>query len=183
MEREFPMKRQSCQQRWCRRRRRAVVAVEFAFIAPVVAMILVGLWEVGRMIQLQQLLSNAAREGARIAAQSQTINRLGSPTQIQVSTGTPNVKQTVYNYLKQAGLNLQLSDVNVQFAFITGDTSKTQPYQGVKDQQFRITVTVPISNLKWSTLGIVRANQMSSSVVWCCLVDDPFVLDTSIPGW
>lgn len=166
-----------------RARQRGIAAVEFAFVMPVLVTLLVGLWETGRMIQLQQILSNAAREGARVAAQSQTINSTGAPTQIQVDTGSPNVKQTVVNYLRQAGLNVTTSDVTVEFAFITGDTTKTQPYQGEKGQQFRITVRLPITALQWSTLKLTTINEMSASVTWSCLVDDPFTLDTTIPSW
>jgi Flp pilus assembly protein TadG len=161
----------------------AVAAVEFAFVAPVLIGILVGLWEVGRMIQLQQILSNAAREGARVAAQSTIVNRTSAPTQIGVTTGDPNVKQTVVNYLNRAGLNLTSSDVTVDFAFTTGDTTKTEPYQGTKGQQFQVTVSVPVSSLKWTTLSFFTPSSMSSSVVWTCLVDDPFTLDTSLPSW
>jgi Flp pilus assembly protein TadG len=160
-----------------------VAAVEFAFVLPVLVVILLGLWEAGRLIQLQQILSNSAREGARIAAQSQTINSTGSPTQIHVDTGTPNVKQTVVNYLRQAGLNVTAADVTVEFAFLTGDTSKTQPYQGIKGQQFSVTVRLSVQALQWSFLKVANVNQMSAKVYWTCMVDDPFTLDTSIPSW
>jgi Flp pilus assembly protein TadG len=154
-----------------------------AFVAPVLVVILVGLWEIGRMIQLQQILSNAAREGARVAAQGITINSTGSPTQIQVSTGDPNVKSAVVNYLNRAGLDLTASDVTVTFVYLTGDTTKTQPHEAVKGQQFKVTVTIPMANLRWTTLGIANPSQMTASVIWSSLVDDPFSIDTTIPSW
>lgn len=162
---------------------RGVAAVEFALVMPLLVVILLGLWEVGRLVQLQQILSNAAREGARLAAQSQTINSTGEPTMIAVSTGTPNVKQTVVNYLRQAGLTVDASAVNVAFAFTSGDTSKTQPHQGEKGQRFRLTVTLPVSSLQWSALKLTSVTQLQASVNWTCLVDDPFTIDTSLPDW
>src|SRR5262249_42770709 len=144
-----------------RRHRHGVAAVEFAFIAPVVTLILVGLWEAGRMIQLQQVLSNSAREGARVAAQSITINTTGAPTHIHATTGTPNVKQTAVNSLREAAVTLPADQVTVTFAFITGDTSKTEPYQGVKGQQFRVTVTIPVSELRWTSLGLVQPSTLT----------------------
>lgn len=165
------------------RRRRGVAAVEFAFVAPVMFIMILGLWEMGRMIQLQQTISNSAREGARLAAQSQTINSAGNPTQIMINSGTPNVKTAVVNYLKQAGLNVTDTDVTVAFAFVSGDTTKTEPYQGAKGQLFTITVTVPITSLRWTSLTLLGATQMSASVTWTCLVDDPFVIDPTIPTW
>ena len=61
------------------RSRGAAAAVEFALVLPVLVTLMVGLWEVGRIIQVQQVLSNAAREGARVAAQGQTINSTSAP--------------------------------------------------------------------------------------------------------
>ncbi len=165
------------------KRREGVAAVELAFLAPVLLIILLGLWDVGRMVQLQQILSNAAREGARLAAQGQTINSTGTPTQIQVSTGTPNVKTTVVNYLQRAGLNVTTSDVTVTFVYLTGDTTKTQPHQATKGQQFKVTVTVPTANLRWTTLGTIMPATMTASVTWVSLVDDPFTIDTTLPTW
>src|SRR5687768_8235143 len=75
--------------------RRGAAAVEFALTLPLLMVLLLGLWEVGRLIQLAQVLNNAAREGARVAAQGMTINNSGSPTLIHVSSGSPNVKQTI----------------------------------------------------------------------------------------
>jgi Flp pilus assembly protein TadG len=165
------------------KRRRGIAAVELALIAPVLVVILLGLWEVGRMVDLQQILSNSAREGARLAAQGQTINSTGSPTQIQVNTGTPCVKTTVVDYLQRAGLNVTSSDVTVAFAFITGDTSGTEPYQGAKGQQFTVTVTVPTTNLRWTPFAAFTPAQMTATVTWTCLVDDPFTLDPTLPSW
>jgi Flp pilus assembly protein TadG len=165
------------------RQRGASAAVEFALVLPVLVTLMIGLWEVGRIIQLQQILSNSAREGARVAAQSQTINLTGTPTQIQVSTGTPCVLTTVLQYLQQANLNLTASDVTVDFAFVTGDTTLTQPYQGSKGQIFRITVTIPLSTLQWSALKLSGVTQLQATVFWACLTDDPFTLDTTLPTW
>ncbi len=166
------------------RERRGVAAVEFAFVAPLLFVMLLGLWEVGRLIHLQQTLSNAAREGARVAAQGLTINSTGTPTQIQVSTGSPNIKTTIYNYLKANGFSgISLSDVTVTFTFLDGDTSKTQPHQATKGQKFRVTFSVPASSLQWTALGPIQPTTLSASVVWNSLVDDTFTLDPTLPTW
>jgi hypothetical protein len=53
----------------CRRRRveRGAVAVEFAVVLPLLALILFGVIEYGYALYVQQSLTNAAREGCRIA--------------------------------------------------------------------------------------------------------------------
>src|SRR4051812_24970011 len=53
-------------------RRSGSAAVELAVCLPLLLVIITGLWEVGRMVQAQQLIANAAREGGRQAAAGQT---------------------------------------------------------------------------------------------------------------
>lgn len=50
-----------------RRNRRAAAAVEFALVAPVFFLLVFGMIEYGRMVMVQQVLTNASREGARAA--------------------------------------------------------------------------------------------------------------------
>ena len=52
--------------------RRAAVAVEFAVICPMLLSIVVGLMEVTRAYDAQNLMQTAAREGARFAAMDRT---------------------------------------------------------------------------------------------------------------
>lgn len=47
--------------------RRGTAVVEFALIAPLFLLLLFGIFEFGRVVMVQQLLTNAAREGARMA--------------------------------------------------------------------------------------------------------------------
>src|SRR5438309_10828179 len=63
-------------------RRRAVAAVEFAVLLPFLLLLLIGIWELGRMIQVQMMLNNAARDGARLAAQANIVTESGAYTQI-----------------------------------------------------------------------------------------------------
>lgn len=55
-----------------RRDRRAAVAVEFAVVCPMLLSIVLGLIEVSRAYDAQNLMQTAAREGARFAAMDRT---------------------------------------------------------------------------------------------------------------
>jgi Flp pilus assembly protein TadG len=50
-----------------REQRRGAAAVEFAVVAPVFILLVLGMLEYGRMIMVQQVITNASREGARRA--------------------------------------------------------------------------------------------------------------------
>ena len=73
-----------------RKPRRGAAAVEFAFLAPVVFALLLGLWQVGRIIEVKQLMDNAAREGARLAAQAQIVTTTGNFTNVHTTTAATN---------------------------------------------------------------------------------------------
>lgn len=47
--------------------RRGIATVEFAIVAPLLLMIVFGIIEFGRMVMVQQIMTNASREGARRA--------------------------------------------------------------------------------------------------------------------
>ena len=49
-----------------RRTRSGIAAVEMAAVLPAVLILLMGILEVGRLIEMQQVLTNATREGARV---------------------------------------------------------------------------------------------------------------------
>ena len=50
-----------------RRKRRGAAVVEFAVVAPVFFLLVFGMIEYGRMVMVQQIITNASREGARQA--------------------------------------------------------------------------------------------------------------------
>jgi len=164
-----------------RNTRGGVAAVEFAVVLPLLFTLLVGVWEVGRVIQVQQVMVNAAREGARLAAQGQTINLTGAYTQISVTTGTPNIRDTVLNYL--AGAGIPTTGATVTFQFLDGDTGKSQPYQGAKGQRFKVTLTVPYDNVRITNLNLLNLTDLVARVDWVSMADDPFTINTTVPTW
>ncbi|HEY3789781.1 MAG TPA: TadE family protein [Urbifossiella sp.] len=172
------------------RARRGVAAVELAFVFLFFFIpVLFGVWEAGRLIEVQQIVSNSAREGARLAAQGYTINSSGAPTQIMASSGTPNVQSVVYSYLIAAGLtNLQPSDVTVTFAFTAPRTTApnigtypTDPYLGEKNEPFTVTVTIPWSKVQWINVGLIQPATITFTATWQMLIDDAFTVNQTMP--
>jgi Flp pilus assembly protein TadG len=168
--------------------RRGAAAVELAvLLALLLVPLIIGVWEVGRLVHVQQLVSNAAREGARVAAQGYTVNGSGAPTQIMISSGTPNVRDAVYQYLVLAGLtNLRPEDVAVEFRFLAPRADgvlPAEPFEGEKNQPFRVTVTIPWDRVRWVNLGLVNPTRVTFAVTWQMLTDDRFTVNETIPRW
>src|SRR5436305_1382844 len=108
------------------RRRRGVAAVEFAFVVPLLLLLLLGIWELGRIINVQITLNNAARDGARLGAQANIVNMTGAYTQIKYGTGTPNIEGAIRAYLQAAGIT-NLNGLVIQFQFASAGTGGTMP--------------------------------------------------------
>jgi Flp pilus assembly protein TadG len=73
---------------------RGAVAVEFALLAPILVMILLGIMEFGRAYNTQATLTNAAREGARVMAISNNASDAISATQTATESINPRLKSS-----------------------------------------------------------------------------------------
>jgi Flp pilus assembly protein TadG len=78
-------------------RRRGVAATEFAIVAPIFFLLIIGVIEVGRAIMVQQVLINAARAGARRAVMLSSTQQetLDAVTDFTDSVGVPTVTASV----------------------------------------------------------------------------------------
>lgn len=110
--------------------RTAASAVEFAIVAPLLFMLVLGMIEFGRMLMVQQIMTNAAREGARKAV-------LPGATETQVY-------QTVDTYVNNSGIN--------------GHTRSVTPNPTAASSNSAITVTVSVTydKVTWLPIGAVK---------------------------
>ena len=67
-----PSRRPCRTRRFARRQRRGVALVELAVVASLLFLLVVGIFEFGRMVMVQQFLTNASRAGARRGILEQT---------------------------------------------------------------------------------------------------------------
>jgi len=110
--------------RLCRKRRRGAAAVEFAVVAPVFFLLVFGMIEFGRMVMVQQVITNGSREGARIAV-------LDGAT-------TAEVTAAVTGYLQSAGI----AGGNVT-------VSPDPPSSAGYGEPVTVTVSVPFDQVSW----------------------------------
>jgi Flp pilus assembly protein TadG len=148
--------------------RRGVAAVEFAISMMVIGPVLLGLWEVGRLIEVEAILYDAAAFGGRSASIG-----LNSATQVQTA---------VTNYLTIAGLSGQSATVTVSDL----TNPNTDPTLATTLDQIQVQVTIPWSAVRWSTTSafVPSATQLSATVTWYSA--NPYSYPSSItvpPGY
>lgn len=138
--------------------RRAAASVELALLLPLILILLLGIWEVGRMIEMQQLLTNAAREGGRQAS-------TGNLTNAQTA-------QVVRDYLVNAGV--PTTNVTVTVANVT--SAGTDVSAAAQLDQLSVTVTLPCADVRWVALNylITPIGTLTYKSVWCSVKDKDY---------
>jgi Flp pilus assembly protein TadG len=149
--------------------RRGVATIEFALVAPILVLLLLGIWEIGRLVQVMEVLYNAAREGAR-----------------QASTATAtltDIKANVRSYIQNAEPSISnLTGYDMTYANITRP-SVTDPTGATQLDKFTITVTLPFRNVSWlATTYFIPANAtLTAKVEWYSMRDLPVTITTGLP--
>jgi Flp pilus assembly protein TadG len=95
-----------------KRNERGAALVEAAITIPILLLIAVGIFEFGRAYQTWQVLTNAAREGARLA--------------VTPASNAANVQALVRTYMQNGGLpNYATADVQVVSEDLTSGSAST----------------------------------------------------------
>lgn len=110
--------------RLCRRYRRGAAVVEFAVVAPVFFLFVFGMIEYGRLVMVQQVLTNASREGARMG--------------ILDNSTTSEVTAAVDSYL-----------ANSTIAGATVTVTPSPPSSAGYGEPVTVTVHVPFNQVSW----------------------------------
>jgi Flp pilus assembly protein TadG len=125
-------------QRKQQRTRRGASVVEFAIVAPLFFLLVLGMIEFGRMVMVQQVLTNASREGARRAVLS--------------GISDTDVETTVEDYLANASISGATVTVTTQ-APTPPDTAEARI----------VTVTIPFSQVSWLPTPIFMGSKTLSA--------------------
>ncbi len=140
-----------------RERRRGAAAVELALTLPIILMLLVGIWEIGRLMHVRQVLHNAAREAGR-----------------QASAGlvtTAQAQDVARKYVQRNGL----STTNLQVS-VTNASSGADALSSAQLDRFTIDVRLPFGDVRWLALNyFVQGNQkVVGEASWYCMRDRDF---------
>jgi len=179
-------------------RRDGMAAVEFACCLPLLVLILGGLWEVGRFTEVQQVLWNAGREGARDASLGQDnlqtvatnlLTYLQGAEQTAFGSGhsTSMIAPVVTLPANTTGYTCWDNTANRELFTMTftdlTTPSVTDPTAMSQLDLYQIGVQVPFASIEWSHLmPIGGMSRLSVNVVWTSLVDTPFQIAPDLPA-
>ena len=139
-------------------RRRGAVAVELALTMSFLLLpMMIGVWEIGCLLDAQQTLVEAVREGGRQAA-------TGKMTNVQV-------QHVVLSYLNNAGVNTTGAVVTVVNLGSGADASEATQLDPLV-----ISVSLPFGNVDWSATGqfVSDSSVMSASCQWYSAKDTTY---------
>jgi hypothetical protein len=114
------------------RKVRGAAAVEFAVVAPVFVLLIFGMIEYGRMVMVQQMLTNASREGARRAV-------------LEGATES-DVQEVVRDYLTPANIPVSNSDITI----LIGDQPTSSPLNSADfGEPIHVKVGINFGQVSW----------------------------------
>jgi Flp pilus assembly protein TadG len=180
--------------------RRGAAAVEFAVCAMPMFLLIIGLWEVGRMVEVQQIVWSSAREAARDASLGEdnmqtvatnlafylqsaepTAFAKGHSTTLKAPTFT--LPANTYGYTcwdTTASPNKEL--FTVTFIDMT-NTAITDPTDMAQLDRYEIVVQVPYATIGWSSIPqITGITRLQATVDWVSMVDSPFQITPALPA-
>jgi Flp pilus assembly protein TadG len=139
------------------RTRYAVAAVEMAFIAPILGLIALGMFELSRGVMVRQILTGAARKGCRTGI----IHQYGNSN---ITSDVTNVMQdngfntTLFNPPTIGAINITVTDPNGN---VLSDSLDAPPGSTVSVQ-----VVIPTSSVNWvSSMFLTNSMVISDAIV------------------
>jgi len=141
-----------------RKPRSGAAAVEFAFMAPVVFLLIFGIFEYGRIILVQQLLENAVRTGARYAVVNTSDSTLTTDTQAIVTSAMCGMQSQL------TGFTVSVYQANQTSPFGNSGNAATNATFG---QYIGVTASGTFSCAPTTFLGLGNTIPMSATAIMC----------------
>jgi Flp pilus assembly protein TadG len=157
--------------------KRGVAAVEALFVLPITIVLLMGVWEVGRLVQISQILSNAAREGARLSA-----GGASNGTGVTVAMA----QQAVRDYMTSAGMpSAAVNGAEITVTNLSAH-SWTNPADAEPLDRFRVAVRIPpgpaFDCLKIGMANsLTGVNEINVQTEWLSANDAVITVDANLP--
>ncbi|MCR9295108.1 MAG: pilus assembly protein [bacterium] len=145
----------------CRRARQGAAAVEFAVIAPVLLILILGTCELGQAVAGATKIASAIREGGRLAS-------MDFSGKLEVGqTANQKVEQDILNFLRAT--DVRTDNVILTIEHAEGDSAGTTFDLADKAnymQLFRISISVPYDNVSSDPINLMAGQRIEASTVF-----------------
>ena len=128
------------------RRRRGAAAVEFAVLAPVLGIIIVGMVEMSRAMMAKMILNDAARKACR--------------TGIQATGSNATISSDVTNILSDNNTSTSSATVTVQVNGVTANANTAK-----QNDRVSVKVAVPYTQFAWTQPLFLGSTTVESETV------------------
>lgn len=137
-----------------RRERTGAAVVEFAVVAPLLALILVGSIDVGQAINVAQVVNEASREAARQGARFDT-------------KSDAQVKTAVQDYIRRNSSGMANADVAVNFVDSSGTAVPNGDLTTVPSgTSLEVRVVVKYDSVRWlSALPLMNGRSIATTTI------------------
>lgn len=141
-----------------RKSRLGAAAVEFALVAPVCTVLVLGVCEMGQAVSAATRISSAVREGGRLASMDFS-GKLSTG-----QTANQKVEQDIINFLAASGISTDNVTLAIEHADGSGpfDLAAEDNYLSL----FRITISVPYTNASANPLKLMGDRRIEHSTVF-----------------
>jgi Flp pilus assembly protein TadG len=172
--------------------------VEFAVCFPVLLFLLIGLWEVGRITEVQNVMWNSAREAARdcslgqnnlnaVAANLLTYLQAAEPTAFGKGHSTTMKASVVTLPSNTYGLTCWDNTANQELFTLTftdvTDPVDSDPTAMSQLDIYQVGVQVPYASVGWIPVAqITGKTRLYVAVEWASMVDAPFQIAPYLPA-
>jgi Flp pilus assembly protein TadG len=141
-------------------KRSGFAATEFAVVAPLLATIMIGMFELSRGMMVLIILNDAARKGCRVGALAGGQKYLPSPND------SYSIETQVNNILTDNKIsNINDSDSTTGQITIKVNGTVADPINSVAGDQISVQVAVPYKNVFWISTFFIPGNSLESQTM------------------
>ncbi len=124
-------------------RRRAAAAVEFAVVAPIFFLIVLGIIELGRACMVMEQLTEGTRRACRLS--------------VVEGTSSASINQAAIDYLNSVGIDGETAGISINNAPVnTVEAANMPAYTDIT-----VIITIPVSSCTWVPGGHFLSGNLS----------------------
>lgn len=148
------------------RKRRGFEMIEFAMSAPLLIAMCFGIIEMGRAFQVAQILTAAAREGARLGMLYNVVKP--KDTAAGITTANAKVKQDITNFLRASGITATptIDITDAESAAVPQPAVDLDDFATIAGKYFKVRVQVSFDAVAFIPPFYLKGANLSGEVVF-----------------